>query len=81
MGISTESEGGWVAADDGRHRGGRPGLVIRDVDAGPPLRVGYRLTEVGAAMEPALKELGQWADTYLAEPEPGHRLLRAFDRC
>ncbi|CAM5337558.1 Helix-turn-helix transcriptional regulator OS=Streptomyces microflavus OX=1919 GN=G3I39_36575 PE=4 SV=1 [Streptomyces microflavus] len=45
--------------------------MIREVDEGPPLRVAYRLTEAGAAMEPALKELGQWADTYLAEPEPG----------
>ncbi|MFF6907459.1 winged helix-turn-helix transcriptional regulator [Streptomyces sp. NPDC012389] len=50
---------------------GAAGLVIREVDEGPPLRVAYRLTEAGAAMEPALKELGQWADTYLAEPEPG----------
>ncbi|MEV4875683.1 winged helix-turn-helix transcriptional regulator [Streptomyces cyaneofuscatus] len=50
---------------------GAAGLVIREVDEGPPLRVAYRLTEAGAAMEPALKELGRWADTYLAEPEPG----------
>ncbi|MFF3092352.1 winged helix-turn-helix transcriptional regulator [Streptomyces cyaneofuscatus] len=50
---------------------GAAGLVIREVDEGPPLRVAYRLTEAGTAMEPALKELGQWADTYLAEPEPG----------
>ncbi|MGW1293334.1 winged helix-turn-helix transcriptional regulator [Streptomyces sp. NPDC002533] len=49
---------------------GAAGLVIREVDEGPPLRVAYRLTEAGAAMEPALKELGRWADTYLT-PESG----------
>ncbi|MFE7317743.1 winged helix-turn-helix transcriptional regulator [Streptomyces sp. NPDC057555] len=43
------------------------GLVVREVDAGPPLRVAYRLTEAGRAMEPALKELGRWAETYLAD--------------
>ncbi|MBM7437878.1 helix-turn-helix domain-containing protein [Streptomyces sp. HB132] len=47
---------------------GAAGLVVREVDEGPPLRVAYRLTAAGAAMEPALKELGQWADTYLAGP-------------
>ncbi|MFJ8882297.1 winged helix-turn-helix transcriptional regulator [Streptomyces sp. NPDC102402] len=47
---------------------GAAGLVVREVDEGPPLRVAYRLTEAGAAMEPSLKELAQWADTYLAEP-------------
>ncbi|MFJ9622790.1 winged helix-turn-helix transcriptional regulator [Streptomyces sp. NPDC101181] len=49
---------------------GAAGLVIREVDEGPPLRVAYRLTEAGAAMEPALKELGRWANTHLA-PERG----------
>ncbi|WP_103532169.1 helix-turn-helix domain-containing protein [Streptomyces sp. SM11] len=48
---------------------GAAGLVIREVDEGPPLRVAYRLTEAGAAMEPALNELGQWADTYLARDD------------
>ncbi|MER7662049.1 MULTISPECIES: helix-turn-helix domain-containing protein [unclassified Streptomyces] len=45
------------------------GLVVREVDEGPPLRVAYRLTAAGAAMEPALKELGRWADEHL----PGDR--------
>ncbi|AXG78941.1 winged helix-turn-helix transcriptional regulator [Streptomyces paludis] len=48
------------------------GLVVRDVDEGPPLRVSYRLTESGAAMEPALAELSRWAETHLKEtPGPG----------
>ncbi|WP_066945870.1 winged helix-turn-helix transcriptional regulator [Streptomyces lushanensis] len=41
------------------------GLVVREVDEGPPLRVAYRLTEAGAAMEPALKELRLWAESNL----------------
>ncbi|WP_351230282.1 helix-turn-helix domain-containing protein [Streptomyces sp. NPDC002133] len=41
------------------------GLVVRDVDEGPPLRVSYRLTEAGSALEPALGELGRWAKSYL----------------
>ncbi|MBC3981972.1 helix-turn-helix transcriptional regulator [Streptomyces sp. AC536] len=43
------------------------GLVSREVDPGPPLRVFYRLTEGGEAMEPALKALGAWAETYLPD--------------
>jgi len=46
---------------------GAAGLVVREVDEGPPLRVSYRLTEAGAALEPALKELGAWAERYLPE--------------
>ncbi|MFE7595449.1 winged helix-turn-helix transcriptional regulator [Kitasatospora sp. NPDC057512] len=43
------------------------GLVVREVDAGPPLRVSYRLTEAGVALKPALTELAVWADRYLPE--------------
>ncbi|GGT15876.1 winged helix-turn-helix transcriptional regulator [Streptomyces chromofuscus] len=49
---------------------GAAGLVVREVDEGPPLRVSYRLTEAGAALEPALKELGKWAEKHLPESEP-----------
>ncbi|MDL5202670.1 helix-turn-helix domain-containing protein [Streptomyces sp. ALI-76-A] len=44
-------------------------LVVRDVDEGPPLRVSYRLTEAGAALEPALGLLAQWAKEHLPEGE------------
>ncbi|QXE35762.1 helix-turn-helix transcriptional regulator [Streptomyces sp. GMY02] len=47
------------------------GLVVREVDEGPPLRVAYRLTDAGAAMEPALKELRLWAESNLREPSEG----------
>ncbi|WP_326721913.1 helix-turn-helix transcriptional regulator [Streptomyces sp. NBC_00243] len=49
---------------------GAAGLVVREVDEGPPLRVSYRLTESGAALEPALKELGSWAERHLPESGP-----------
>ncbi|PBC62281.1 transcriptional regulator [Streptomyces sp. Tue6028] len=55
---------------------GAAGLVVREVDEGPPLRVSYRLTEAGAALEPALKELGAWAERYLPEEGPCPEALR-----
>ncbi|MFB7493460.1 winged helix-turn-helix transcriptional regulator [Streptomyces sp. NPDC056161] len=44
---------------------GSAGLVLREVDEGPPLRVSYRLTEAGGALEPALDELAAWAKLHL----------------
>ncbi|WP_425245695.1 winged helix-turn-helix transcriptional regulator [Streptomyces sp. NEAU-NA10] len=46
---------------------GAAGLVLREVDEGPPLRVSYRLTDAGAALEPALRELHGWAERHLPE--------------
>ncbi|MER5603374.1 helix-turn-helix domain-containing protein [Streptomyces sp. NPDC002265] len=45
------------------------GLVARDVDEGPPLRVAYRLTDVGVALKPAFEALGLWAHTHLSATE------------
>lgn len=45
------------------------GLVVREVYEGPPLRVVYRLTEAGAALEPALEQLAEWAMRYLPDGE------------
>ena len=42
------------------------GLVARDVDEGPPLRVTYRLTDMGRALAPAVEELHSWAQAWLA---------------
>ncbi|MFF2516212.1 winged helix-turn-helix transcriptional regulator [Streptomyces sp. NPDC058086] len=52
---------------------GAAGLVVREVDEGPPLRVVYGLTEAGAALQPALVELGTWAEKHLpgSPPCPG----------
>jgi DNA-binding HxlR family transcriptional regulator len=37
------------------------GVVQRSVHPGPPARVSYCLTEVGEGLEPALRELYDWA--------------------
>jgi DNA-binding HxlR family transcriptional regulator len=42
------------------------GLVERDVDKGPPVRVTYRLTDMGRALAPAVDELHSWARDWLA---------------
>ncbi|WP_328748155.1 helix-turn-helix transcriptional regulator [Streptomyces sp. NBC_00285] len=49
---------------------GAAGLVLREVDEGPPLRVRYRLTAAGSALEPSLRELASWAKEHLPEPVP-----------
>ncbi|MFE2913817.1 winged helix-turn-helix transcriptional regulator [Kitasatospora indigofera] len=46
------------------------GLVLRQVDEGPPLRVSYRLTDSGAALRPALGELARWAERHLCTGHP-----------
>ncbi|MEV6112969.1 helix-turn-helix domain-containing protein [Streptomyces sp. NPDC052109] len=55
---------------------GAAGLVLREVDEGPPLRVSYRLTGAGAALEPALRELGEWAKAHLPEEQPCPGMVR-----
>jgi DNA-binding HxlR family transcriptional regulator len=42
------------------------GLISRHVDPGPPVRVTYALTEMGAALRPALDALHAWARRWLA---------------
>jgi DNA-binding HxlR family transcriptional regulator len=54
------------------------GLVERQVHPGPPVRVTYALTPMGAALGPALTELKSWAQHWLAGPgvqpnRPGRR--------
>ncbi len=46
------------------------GLVVREVDEGPPLRVTYQLTPAGDALGPAMDELADWADKYMPESGP-----------
>jgi DNA-binding HxlR family transcriptional regulator len=41
------------------------GLVVREVHAGPPLRVAYHLTDAGHALRPSLEELRRWAQAHL----------------
>src|SRR5712675_2052398 len=41
------------------------GIVERTVHPGPPVRVEYRLSEMGQELEPALSELQDWALRWL----------------
>ena len=41
-------------------------MVLREESPGPPARAGYRLSEMGRDLEPALTELSQWARRWLA---------------
>ena len=41
------------------------GLVERTVEAGSPVRVTYSLTEKGADLDPALRELRAWGQRWL----------------
>jgi DNA-binding HxlR family transcriptional regulator len=43
----------------------RRGVVRRHVDAGPPARVRYELTEAGRGLRPAVKALERWAQQWL----------------
>jgi len=42
------------------------GLLLRTVDAGPPVSVTYRLTPSGRALMPALEQIAEWAEEHLA---------------
>jgi DNA-binding HxlR family transcriptional regulator len=44
------------------------GIVERLVDPGPPVRVSYRLTSRGRALEPVLTAVAEWADAWLSTP-------------
>ena len=41
------------------------GLILRNVDDGPPVAVSYELTEAGRALGPALNQIAAWADEHL----------------
>src|ERR1700731_4059083 len=44
------------------------GLVERLVDPGPPVRVSYRLTSRGRALERVLAAVADWAESWLVAP-------------
>jgi DNA-binding HxlR family transcriptional regulator len=51
------------------------GVVMRTVEAGPPVRVHYELTAMGRSLQPALTELRDWARQWLdaaGAPERRH---------
>jgi DNA-binding HxlR family transcriptional regulator len=52
------------------------GLVARNVEDGPPVRVTYELTPMGHELQPALEELRSWARQWLAADEELRRRQR-----
>lgn len=53
------------------------GLVVREVDGGPPVSVRYALTARGEALRPALEALERWGRENLVSnstPRPGRDL-------
>jgi DNA-binding HxlR family transcriptional regulator len=44
------------------------GIVRRDVDGGPPVRVGYALTESGAELDATVRALAHWAERWIPVP-------------
>ncbi|HEY5190168.1 MAG TPA: helix-turn-helix domain-containing protein [Solirubrobacteraceae bacterium] len=47
------------------------GIVQRTVIPGPPLQVRYELSKMGRELEPALKELEDWARRWLGDDPAG----------
>lgn len=47
------------------------GLVLREVQTGPPVSVSYRLSGAGEGLLPALTELAAWAEANLTGECPG----------
>ena len=43
------------------------GLIVRSVNAGPPVSVTYALTEAGEALLPALEQISRWAELHLPD--------------
>jgi DNA-binding HxlR family transcriptional regulator len=41
------------------------GLIVRDVEPGPPISVTYSLTPAGTELMPVLRKLGAWASENL----------------
>jgi DNA-binding HxlR family transcriptional regulator len=52
------------------------GVVERHVEPGPPVRVTYALTPMGAELQPALQELKSWARQWLAQEKQSTRRRR-----
>src|SRR4029079_14887031 len=52
------------------------GVVERLVDPGPPVRVSYRLTARGRALEPVLAAVSEWAESRLVTPAAPGRSRR-----
>ncbi len=48
------------------------GVVARQVSSGPPIRVDYRLTEKGRALQDAIEAISSWADNWIQIAAPSN---------
>jgi DNA-binding HxlR family transcriptional regulator len=51
-------------------------IVVRSVSVDPPVRVDYRLSEKGKALEPALNAIGRWAEQWVEPPKASNQRTR-----
>ena len=52
----------------------KTGIVRRDVECGPPVRVAYTLTEAGTELDGSMRALASWAERWMpASPRPKKR--------
>ncbi len=51
-------------------------IVVRSVSVDPPVRVDYRLSEKGKALEPALNAIGRWAEQWVEIPKASNQRTR-----
>jgi DNA-binding HxlR family transcriptional regulator len=49
------------------------GVVTRTVIPETPVRIEYHLTQKGRALDKVIAEIGDWAETWLADTEPAGR--------
>lgn len=46
----------------------KTGIIRREVDCGPPVRVAYQLTESGDELDATMRALEKWADRWIPLP-------------
>lgn len=56
------------------------GIIVREVSAGRPVHVTYRLTPKGAELEPILQAIGSWATRWAIAEGPSEASMPG-ERC
>lgn len=51
----------------------KAGIVSREVDGGPPVRVEYALTESGGQLDVTVRALAEWAERWIPTPARAKR--------
>lgn len=48
----------------------KEGIIVRTIYSEYPIRVEYKLSEKGLALEPVITEIGRWAENWVHEAQP-----------